>query len=86
MACDAQPRRPRGVQIKWIYFRGPGAVTFAPDASTIVYGEAASLTTKATFSAPGAYVLRATANDGQMYTSQDVTVSVKSTSLAQDAR
>ena len=83
---DAQPRRPRGVQIKWIYFRGPGAVTFVPDASPIVYGEAASLTTKATFSAPGTYVLRATANDGQMYTTQDVTVSVKSTSLAQDAR
>jgi hypothetical protein len=82
---DAQPRRPRGVQIKWIYFRGPGAVTFAPDASTIVYGETVSLTTKVAFSAPGTYVLRATANDGQMYTSRDVTLSVKSTTLA-DAR
>ena len=61
-------------------------MTFAPDASPIVYGEAVSLTTKASFSAPGTYVLRATANDGQMYASQDVTVSVKSTSLAQNAR
>ena len=83
---DAQPRRPRGVQIKWIYFRGPGAVTFAPDASAIVYGEAVALTTKATFSTPGTYVLRATANDGQLYTSHDVTVSVNSTSSAQDVR
>ena len=29
------------------------------------------------FSAPGTYVLRVTANDGQMFTSHDVTVTVK---------
>ena len=83
---DAQPRRPRGVQITWIYYRGPGAVTFAPNASAIVYGEAVALTTKATFSTPGTYMLRATANDGQLYTSHDVTVSVNSTSSVQDVR
>jgi hypothetical protein len=80
---DSQPRRPRGVQIKWIYYRGPGRVTFAPDTSPIVYGEPIALTSKATFSAPGTYVLRATANDGQLYTTHDVTVTVKPASSIQ---
>jgi hypothetical protein len=74
---DAQPRRPIGVQIKWIQYRGPGKVTFAPDASPVIHGEPVTLSTKATFSAPGAYVLRVTANDGQLFTSRDVTVTVK---------
>ena len=74
---DAQPRRPIGVQIKWIQYRGPGKVTFAPDASAVVHGQPITLTTKATFGAPGTYVLRVTANDGQLFTSRDVTVTVK---------
>jgi hypothetical protein len=73
---DAQPRRPRGVQIKWIQYRGPGKVTFAPPASAVVYGEPVTVATKVSFGAPGSYVLRATANDGQLYTSRDVTVTV----------
>jgi plastocyanin len=74
---DAQPKRPIGVQIKWTQYRGPGKVTFAPDSSPVVHGEPVSLTSKATFSAPGTYVLRVTANDGQMFTSRDVTVTVR---------
>src|SRR5712691_9878812 len=74
---DAQPRRPRGVQIKWIQFRGPGKVVFNPDASQVVYGEPVTLSSKVSFGAPGTYVLRVTANDGQLFTSQDVTVSVQ---------
>jgi len=74
---DAQPRRPIGVQIKWIQYRGPGKVTFAPDSSPVVHGEPIMLTTKVTFSAPGTYVLRVTANDGQLFTSRDVAVTVK---------
>jgi hypothetical protein len=73
---DSQPRRPRGVQIKWIHYRGPGAVTFTPDASPIVHGQPVELTAKATFSAPGTYVLRATAFDGQLSTTRDATVIV----------
>jgi hypothetical protein len=83
---DSQPRRPRGVQIKWIHYRGPGAVTFAPDASPIVHGQPVALTANATFSAPGTYVLRATASDGQLYTTRDVTVTVKPTSSVQSLR
>jgi hypothetical protein len=36
-----------------------------------------ALKSKVSFSAPGTYVLRATANDGQLFTSRDVTVTVK---------
>lgn len=74
---DAQPRRPIGVQIKWIQYRGPGKVTFAPDSSPVVHGEPVTLKSEATFNTPGVYVLRVTANDGQMFTSRDVTVTVK---------
>ena len=73
---DSQPRRPRGVQIKWTQYRGPGKVTFDPDSSSVIYGEPVKLASKASFSAPGTYVLRATANDGQLFTSRDVTVTV----------
>jgi hypothetical protein len=75
---DAEPRRPRGVQIKWIQYRGPGKVAFDPAASAVVYGEPVGLTTKVSFSAPGNYVVRATAFDGQLYTTRDVAVTVKS--------
>jgi hypothetical protein len=73
---DSQPRRPRGVQIKWIQYRGPGKVKFDPETSAVVYGPPVSLTSKASFSASGTYVLRATASDGQLFTSRDITVNV----------
>ena len=79
---DAQAKRPRGVQIKWIQYRGPGKVTFDPAASAVVYGEPVKLISKASFSAPGTYILRATANDGQLFTSRDITINVN-TSAAQ---
>jgi hypothetical protein len=73
---DSQPRRPRGVDIKWIQYRGPGKVTFNPSASSVVYGEPVTFTSKASFSAPGTYVLRAIANDGQLFTTRDITITV----------
>lgn len=73
---DSQPRRARGVQIKWIQYRGPGKVTFKPAASEVLYGEPVTLTSKVSFSAPGTYVLRAIADDGQLFTTRDVTVTV----------
>jgi hypothetical protein len=74
---DAEPRRPRGVQIKWTQYRGTGKVTFEPAGSPVVYGQPVELTSKASFSAPGTYVLRATAFDGQLNTTRDVTVIAK---------
>jgi hypothetical protein len=74
---DSEPKRPRGVQIKWIQYRGTGKVTFDPAASAVVYGQPVDIASKVSFSAPGTYVLRATAFDGQLYTTRDVTVTVK---------
>jgi hypothetical protein len=73
---DSQPKRKRGVEIKWILYRGPGKVTFTPSASQVVYGEPVTLTSKVSFNAPGTYVLRAIADDGQLYTAGEVTVNV----------
>ena len=83
---DSQPRRPRGVQIKWIQYRGPGKVTFDPAASEVVYGEPVTLASKVSFAAPGTYVLRATANDGQLFTSRDVTVIVNPSATGQSSQ
>lgn len=74
---DSQPKRPRGVQIKWIQYRGPGKVTFKPGASDVIYGEPVNFTTTATFSAPGTYVLRAIADDSQLFTTGEITVTVE---------
>lgn len=73
---DSQPKRPRGVQVKWIVYRGPGKVTFKPGASEVIYGEPVTLTTKASFAVAGTYVLRAIADDGQLFTTRDVTINV----------
>jgi len=73
---NAKARRPAGVQIKWIQYRGPGNVTFDPESSAVVQGQPVTLTSKVTFSAPGTYVLRAIAGDGQLFTPRDVTVTV----------
>jgi hypothetical protein len=43
----------------------------------VIHGEPVTLNSKAKFSAPGAYVLRVTASDGQLFTYQDVSVTVK---------
>jgi len=77
---DSQPKRARGVQIRWIEYRGPGKVTFHPSASEVVYGEPVKLESKVTFSAPGTYVLRAIADDSQLYTTSEVTVIVNGAS------
>ena len=69
------PARPRGLRVTWMAYRGPGKVTFGASGSTPVVSGQAS--TAATFAVPGTYVLRATANDGQLSKFVDVTVTVK---------
>jgi hypothetical protein len=73
---DSQPRRPRGVQIRWSQYRGPAKVIIDPDASPILHGQPVQVSSKISFSVPGTYVLRATAFDGQLYSTRDVTVLV----------
>ena len=66
-------QRPQGLRVSWIVWRGPAAVTFDPRTSPAKEGKAG---TTAKFTKPGAYVLRATANDGMMTAVQDVTITV----------
>ena len=58
-----------GLTTLWTKVSGPGTVTF---------GAAASLSTSATFSVLGVYVLRLTANDGEMSTSDTLTITIDS--------
>lgn len=59
--------------IVWTKQSGPGSVAF---------GNLSAADTTATFSEPGSYVVRLTANDGELTTSADVTVTVKPPSVA----
>jgi hypothetical protein len=55
-------------------YRGPGKAIFeTTDPILVANGKAV---TRAIFSAPGTYVLRATANDGELSTTSDITVNV----------
>jgi len=87
-AAGADPnnrrRRAEGLRIRWIQYRGPGQVTFDPDNAPAVYGKPVELTTKASFSAPGTYLLRAIASDGQMESIYEVTVTVNPAGSAQN--
>src|SRR5207247_11424784 len=65
-------RSTQGLRIRWIQYRGPGKVTFEPDNAPAVYGKPVDLTTKVSFSAPGTYLQRASARDGQPEANPDV--------------
>ena len=69
-------RRPAGVQIRWILYRGPAKVQFDPDVSPVVYGRPVTHETKVSFSVPGNYRLRAIATDGWAFSNYDVDVKV----------
>jgi hypothetical protein len=66
--------RPIGLSVKWFEYRGPAKVTF-DSAGPIAVSKGQAVTT-ARFAAPGVYVLRATADDGALTTSADVTITV----------
>lgn len=72
---SAAPRRPQGLTVSWMEYRGPATVTFdSADAIPVADGQAVTM---AHFTEPGVYVLRAIANDGALTTRADVTVTVK---------
>lgn len=64
---DGLPNPPGAVSVEWSMVNGPGPVTFE---------NAQSATTKAKFSAAGAYVLSLSANDGKAVTEKSIAVSV----------
>jgi hypothetical protein len=66
-----------GLSVRWIYYRGPGPVSFRPAAFASGYQKPVTSTTTATFQVPGVYVLRAIASDGSLATFHDVAVRVK---------
>jgi len=76
-------RRAEGLRIKWIQYRGPGKVTFDPDSVPAAHGKPMELTSKVSFSAPGTYLLRAIAGDGQLESIREVTVTVSAAGSAQ---
>ena len=76
IASGARPRGaqgPQGLVVNWMVWRGPAAVTF--DSATVTVKDGKAVAT-AMFTKPGAYVLRARANDGELTDEKDVTVTV----------
>jgi len=71
------PRRPDGVRVRWVQYRGPGVVTFKNAVSAPSRAYPVTTTNSAKFSVPGAYVLRAYASDGAAQATFDVNVTVK---------
>src|SRR5262249_5619257 len=69
---EGLPYPPGVLTTTWSKVSGPGGVTF---------GDASALATTATFSAPGTYTLRLTANDGALSSSDDIVVTTTSTVL-----
>ena len=66
-----------GLSVKWVYYRGPGIglVKFEPQRSGPITDGLA--TTRVTFRQPGIYMLRAFADDGSLFATADITVTVK---------
>jgi hypothetical protein len=71
----------RGVQIRWIHYRGPGKVTFTPAVGP--YGKPpATAETKVSFSEPGDYRIRAVATDGSLFWNYDIDVKAQASTPA----
>jgi hypothetical protein len=70
----SEPRARLGLSVTWFEFGGPAKVMFDDGGPLLVVNGMA--VTKAHFSQPGTYVLRATANDGALSTTRDITVVV----------
>jgi hypothetical protein len=64
---DGLPNPPAKLTTTWSTVSGPGTVTF---------GNASALATTASFSTSGSYVLRLTASDGALSTTDDIAVTV----------
>ena len=79
-AATPPPRAQLGLRIRWIVYRAPdtgGEVLFDQESNApVVGGTSTELTNTATFSAPGAYWLRAIATDGTLETPYDLKVTV----------
>jgi len=68
------PVRPRGLTVSWMQIRGPAKIELDPASAAPITDGKGVVTAR--FIQPGAYVLRATANDGALATKSDVTINV----------
>jgi hypothetical protein len=65
---------PKGVQVRWILYRGPANVQFDPAVSA--FGKPVTAETNVTFTAPGDYWIRAIGTDGALFSNYDIKVKV----------
>jgi hypothetical protein len=63
----------QGLVVSWTVWRGPANVIFDPATATVANGKAI---VTATFAKPGTYLLRGSANDGELHVEKDVSVVV----------
>ena len=68
-------RRSQGLTVRWLQYGGPAKVSFdAGGLTAVVNGQAI---TKAHFTEPGTYRLRAIASDGALSTTTEVVITVR---------
>ena len=73
-SSNTEPPLNQSLRVSWMQWRGPGVVTFDPKVVRVTNDGTA--TTKVVFDKPGAYVLRAFAEDASIHTPHDVKVTV----------
>jgi hypothetical protein len=79
-------RQTQGLRIRWITYRGPARVKFDPETQGPFEATSAKAETRATFSVPGSYRLRAIASDGQLYSVHDTDITVSPRPAVRTAR
>jgi hypothetical protein len=80
-ANSSAPARPRGLGVTWMQLRGPAKVTFEPPGFIAVADGKTAVTAR--FSERGTYVLRATASDGALSSTADITINVGGSATAE---
>jgi len=66
-------QRQQGLRLSWVVWRGPDNAKFSQE---IIPVKDQKATVNVTFSKPGTYILRGTADDGELKVQKDVTVTV----------
>ena len=73
---NSAARQRLGLSVTWFEYRGPAKVRF-DEAGPVLVTDGQAVT-EARFAQPGRYVLRATASDGELSTTADITIDVAS--------
>lgn len=73
---SSAPRRVLGLRVSWRQYRGPAKAVLLPEEPIAVPGAEGDAEASVRFSEPGVYKLLATATDGAMSRSHEVTITV----------